>query len=65
MATRTKRDPNAKLADAATQVRNWTATRKELIAKARADGQSLRAIALVTGLSHTAVSKIAELSGEG
>lgn len=46
------------LEQAAVQLQKWTARRNLLIAKARADGESLRTIASAAGLSHTAVAKI-------
>lgn len=49
----------SELSTAAKKAREWTAKRDELIRRARAEGQPLRAIAAEVGLSHTAVAKIA------
>lgn len=46
------------LADAAHKARQWTELRDIRIRKAREEGQSLRTIAAVAGLSHTAIAKI-------
>lgn len=54
-------DPAAasKLRDAADKARHWTTERDRLIVQAVKDGGSLREVAEVVGLSHTAVAKIA------
>lgn len=49
----------AELRKAGAKVREWTERRDELIAEAVANGGSLRAVAEAAGLSHTAVSFIA------
>lgn len=46
------------IANAASKAREWTERRDALIREARADGASLRAIAVQAGLSHTAIAKI-------
>lgn len=43
---------------AADKAREWTDRRNALIVQAREDGATLRQIAELTGLSHTAVAKI-------
>ncbi len=47
------------LTDAAEKAREWTETRNRMIREARAKGLTLRAIAELTGLTHTAIAKIA------
>lgn len=46
------------LASQARKAREATARRDELICQMRAEGGSLRTIAFIAGLSHTAVKKI-------
>lgn len=48
------------LSTAGGKVRTWTQERDRLIRQAKGDGASLREIAEVVGLSHTAVKLIAE-----
>jgi lambda repressor-like predicted transcriptional regulator len=52
------------IADAAAKSREWTERRNALIVQAHKDGASLRKLADLTGLSHTAIAKIVKRSGE-
>lgn len=52
-------DTAKQLTKSAQKHREWAEKRDELIVKARQEGGSLREIAGLAGLSHTAVAKIA------
>lgn len=51
-------DTAKQLAKSAQKHREWAEKRDDLIAKARQEGGSLREIAALADLSHTAVAKI-------
>lgn len=59
MAVRSVPDLQA-AASAAQKVREWTERRDRRIREALHDGASLRALGTATGLSHTAIAKIAK-----
>lgn len=46
----------------ANEARAWTSMRDEAIRQMRAEGASLRTIAVAAGLTHTAIAKILERS---